>query len=94
MSARSSQFNFGAPGKPLEGEAFLCKRLHDHGAHMYPVSPQYPLKERIRRAILDARLECVTIGRNAATKKCETYAEAFERLYDEPLTPKRKGKSR
>lgn len=76
------------------GEGYIVRRLREHGAHIYAVSDQFPLKERIRRAILDGKLELAIIGRNSATKKCETYAQCFERFYDEPLEPKsRKGKS-
>lgn len=75
-----------------QAETYIVKRLKDHGAFIYPVSAQFPLKERIRRAILDTKLDAAVIGRNSATKKCETYSQCFERLYDEPLEPKQKGK--
>lgn len=73
-----------------QAEEFVVKRLRDHRAHIYPVSAQFPLKERIRRAILDNKLDMTIIGRNATTKKPETYAELFARLYGEPLHPKAK----
>jgi hypothetical protein len=76
-----------------QAESYIVKRLREHGAFIYPVSDAFPLKERIRRAILDTKLEGVIIGRNSATKKCESYSECFERLYAEPLEPKsNKGK--
>ena len=69
-------------------ENYIVKRLKDHGAFIYPVSDQFPLKERIRRAILDTKLDAVIVGRNSATKKCETYEQLFQRTYSEPLTAK------
>lgn len=68
-----------------QAEIFVVKRLREHNAHIYAVSDQFPLKERIRAAIVDSRLDVVIIGRNATTKKAETYAECFQRIYDEPL---------
>jgi hypothetical protein len=76
-----------------QAESYIVKRLRDHGAHIYAVSDQFPLKERIRRAILDSKLDCIVIGRNLAGK-VETYAQLFERLYGEPLEPNTKGKKR
>lgn len=73
-----------------QAESYIVKRLRELGAHIYPVSDAFPMKERIRRAILDGKHDCTIIGRNSATKKCETFAECFERLYDESLEPKRK----
>lgn len=69
-------------------ENYIVKRLQEHGAFIYPVSDQFPLKERIRRAIIDTNLDATIIGRNSATKKCETYSECFERHYAEPLVAK------
>jgi hypothetical protein len=71
-----------------QAESYIVKRLREHGAFIYPVSDAFPLKERIRRAILDTKLDAIIIGRNSATKKCESYSECFERLYAEPLEPK------
>jgi hypothetical protein len=77
-----------------QAESYIIKRLKDHGAFIYPVSDQFPLKERIRRAILDTKLDAIIVGRNATTKKCETYSEVFSRLYGEALEPTTKGKKR
>jgi hypothetical protein len=74
-----------------QAESYIVKRLREHGAFIYPVSDAFPIKERIRQAIIDRKLEPVIIGRNSATKKCESYSACFERLYGEPLT---KGKNR
>lgn len=75
-----------------KAEDFIVKRLKAKGAFIYPVSPQFPMKERIRRAIIDGKFDYVVAGRDAATKKCETFMQVFERLYGEPLEPKLKGK--
>jgi hypothetical protein len=75
-----------------QAESYIVKRLRDHGAFIYPVSDAFPMKERIRRAIIDGKLDYTIIGRNSATKRCETYAQCFERLYDESLEPTSKGK--
>jgi len=75
-----------------QAESYIVKRLRDHGAFIYPVSDAFPLKERIRRSILDSKLDCIVIGRNLGGK-VETYAQLFERLYGEPLEPT-KGKKR
>lgn len=69
-------------------EGYLVRRLREHGAPIYPVSDQFPIKERIRRAIIDHFLEAAIVGRNSATKKCETYSQCFERFYGEPLFAK------
>lgn len=75
------------------GEAYIVKRLREIGEFIYPVSDAFPLKERIRRAIVDGKHDWTMIGRNSATKRCETFAQCFERLYGEPLEPKsHKGK--
>lgn len=71
-------------------EEYILRRLREHGIFVYPTSAQFPTRERIRRAILDNGIDCIIIGRNSATKKTETYAQCFERLYGEPLEPKPK----
>ena len=74
------------------GEAYVVKRLRAKGIHIYPVSDAFPMKERIRRAIVDSKIEYAILGTNPATKKTDTFLQAFERLYGEPLEPKsRKG---
>jgi hypothetical protein len=77
-----------------QAESYIVKRLKEHGAFIYPVSDSFPLKERIRRAIIDGKHDHTIIGRNSATKKCETYSECFERLYAEPLEPTKGKKKR
>lgn len=76
------------------GEDFMVKHLRAKGAFIYPVSDAFPLKERIRRAIVDGKFDYAIIGRNSATKKCETFAQCFERLYHESLEPTTAGKKR
>ena len=74
-------------------EKFIVDNLRAKGIFIYPVSDQFPMKERLRRAIIDNKIDFVILGRNSATKKCETFAQAFERLYNDPLEPKQsKGK--
>lgn len=76
------------------GEAYIVKRLQAKGVHIYPVSDAFPMKERIRRAIIDSKSDYAILGTNPATKKVDTFLQAFERLYAEPLEPKsHKGKT-
>lgn len=77
----------GAPTIDLAAEAWLIHRLGDHGRHVEDgVTDVTVRRERIRAAILEGTLDTVVVGR-AASGKPETYAEAFERLYGEPLAP-------
>jgi hypothetical protein len=69
-------------------EDYFVKQLRAKGAYIYPVSDSFPIKERIRQATIDRKLEYTIIGRNSATKKCETFSQCFERVYGEPLEPK------
>lgn len=69
----------------LDAEVYFAKRLHDHGVTILSgVTDHGQRKDRIRQAILTCQLDCAIIGRNA-DKKPETYQQAFERLYGEPL---------
>lgn len=70
------------------GEAYIVKRLQAKGLHIYPVSDAFPMKERIRRAIIDSKSEYTILGTNPATRKVDTFLQAFERLYGEPLEAK------
>jgi hypothetical protein len=70
------------------GEAYIVKRLQAKGVHIYPVSDAFPMKERIRRAIIDSKCDHVILGTNPATRKVDTFLQAYERLYGEPLEPK------
>lgn len=74
-------------------EMFFAKRLADHGVRIFEgLTDPATRKERIRAAILEARLDCTIIGR-APSGKPETYSQSFGRFYGEPLVPsQRKGK--
>jgi hypothetical protein len=70
----------------------FVKRLHDHGKELGTATDPDDLRERIRYAIIECGLDAVIFGKTE-TGKPETYAQAFERFYGEPLEPKqRKGK--
>jgi hypothetical protein len=65
----------------------LVERMAEHGVCALRDDTQ-----ALRSLILDAGLDYTIYGR-APDRKCETYAQAFERLLHEPLEPKlRKGK--
>lgn len=91
MSEHAQQF------REFDGELFFARRLKDHGARIFEgITDPEERRERIRFAIIENALDAVIIGKSAAGKT-ETYAQAFERLYREPLTPqqgKRRAKSR
>lgn len=70
----------------FDAENAFLKRLKDHRAHVYPICEAYPAQERIRRAILDSKLDWVSFGKNPEGKP-ETYAQAFERMFCVPLDP-------
>jgi hypothetical protein len=77
--------------KGLDAELFLERRLHEHGHPIFAgITDPDERRERIRYSIIDAGLDVAIVGRNPSTKKPETYAEAFARLYGEPLEPKGK----
>jgi hypothetical protein len=73
--------------KPLEAELWLVGRIRDHISQIFTGDTDATVrKERIRRAIIAGGLQIVILGRHAG--KAENYAQAFERLYGEPLEPK------
>lgn len=80
--------------KTFDAEMFFVRRLKEHGKRVLEgVTTSEITKERIRQALIDAKVDCTICGRNAAGK-AETYAQAFERHFGEPLEPKsRKGKT-
>lgn len=63
---------------PTAPDAWLCRRLAEHGAPVAPGSE--PLQVRVRHAIACAGLEAVIVGRGR-DRKPFTYAQALERLY-------------
>lgn len=77
-----------------QDENFLAKCLQKKNIYVYPASEQFPLKERFRQAINDAKIDWGIISRNPITKKSETFGQLFERIYHEPLEPNTKGKKR
>lgn len=69
----------------LAREIWLARRLRDHGARIFDgVTDRDVRRERFRAAILAHGLEHVVIGRDK-DRKPVTYAQAFERLFGEPL---------
>jgi hypothetical protein len=80
--------------KHFDGELFFVRRLKDHGRHVFDgITDPEERRERIRFAIIEGALESAIIGKSPAGKT-ETYAQAFERFYGEPLQPQPKGKRR
>lgn len=69
----------------LDGEAWLARRLGKHGVLVVfggDTTPEQRMK-RIRECIVNRELEAVICGHKDG--KSVRYAEAFERLYGEPL---------
>jgi hypothetical protein len=83
MSQPEFRFTF----KDFDAEMFFVKRLGDHGRHVHDgITDRDERRERIRYAIIDGKLDCAIIGKHPSGK-AETYAQAFERYYTEPLIP-------
>lgn len=55
--------------------ALLARRVY-----VYPATETYPLRERLRRALLDNHLETARFTRE------ETFEAAYQRIYGESLT--------
>lgn len=84
-----SQSDFAFQFKAFDAEAYFAKRLADHGKRVFEGTTDPALrKARIRQAIIDSAMDCTIIGKNAAGKP-ETYQQAFERHFGEPLVPSR-----
>jgi hypothetical protein len=84
-----SQIALQLPIKDLTPAEWFQRRLSQHGVS---VSPPAVSVADIRALILTAGFEYTVIGR-APDRRPETYAQAFERLFHEPLeAKKRKGK--
>ena len=93
MSSVQNALPLSEPTDDVTSECYLLRRLAEHHAAVFVMDA--PRDERIvryRTKILEHGLDAVIIGR-APTKRPETYAQAFERLFNEPLQPKRKGRS-
>ena len=79
MSISAHQF------RDFSAEAFFVRRLKEHGRQVFAgVTDPATRRERIRKAILDAKLDQTIIGRSPGGK-AETYAAAFARYYGTPL---------
>lgn len=80
----------------FDQEIFLADRLREHGIKPFDGDTStLSRKEHLRAWLLQAGCWTVIVGRAADDpRKTETYAQAFERVYGEPLEPKpqRKGK--
>jgi hypothetical protein len=89
MSHSQAAFTF----KDFDAELYFARRLAEHRCRAFEgVTTPEITRERIRAAILEAKLDQGIIGRNSLTKKPETYAQCFERHFGEPLiAPQRKG---
>lgn len=75
--------------KQFDDEAFIITRLAQHGKSISTGTVDNGTrKERLREAIIESGKEFTIIQRDA-TGKPETYSQAFERVYHEPLSPKR-----
>lgn len=85
-----SQLGFQLQVKDLTPTERFIKRLTEHRR---PIAQGASIQE-IRTAILAGGCDFTIFGR-APNRKPETYAQAFERLFGEPLNPKtRKGTER
>jgi hypothetical protein len=90
MSQSQNAFGF----KTLDAEMWLLGRLQQHIAQVFSGATDPDVRrERVRRAIILGELDQTILGKRAGGG-AENYAQAFERLYGEPLhIDKRKGKS-
>lgn len=70
--------------RQLDGELWLAQRLLQHGVDVFDGDTNRPLRrDRMRAAILGNGIARVVVGRKEG--KTLNYADAFERLYGEPL---------
>jgi hypothetical protein len=79
--------------KTIDAEMWLLGRLQHHLAQVFTGATDPDVRrERVRRAIILGELDSIILGKRAGGGS-ETYAQAFERLYGQPLhPPKPKGK--
>jgi hypothetical protein len=79
--------------KMIDAEMWLLDRLTHHIVQVFTgTTDPETRKERVRRAIILGELDSIILGKRAGGGS-ENYAQAFERLYGEPLhKPKLKGK--
>jgi hypothetical protein len=84
----SSQNSLGF--RELDAEIWFAKRLVQILTPVFVgTTDRDTRRERFRKAIIAGGLDNVVCGKRS-DGKTETFAEAFERLYGEPLEPKRK----
>jgi len=78
----------------LSREMFMASRLKLHGYDVFQGSCDTASRKAcFRRVLTEAGIELAIIGKYS-TGKCLTYAQAFERTYGEPLTPKARNKGK
>lgn len=78
--------------KQLDAEIWFAQRLVKILTPIFVGDTDRAIRcERFRTAIISAGLEKVVCGKRS-DGKTETFSEAFERLYGEPLQSKTKGK--
>lgn len=80
--------------KRLDAELFIARRLKELGKGVFDgITDPDERRERIRFAIINGAIDVSVIGRHPDSGRTETFAQAFERFYGEPLEPPlRKGK--
>lgn len=75
--------------KPLLGEIWMLERLTEHCRAMRNaftgITDATLRKQRLRQAISVHGLDLAVCGRDPSSKKPQTFAEAFQRLYGEKL---------
>ena len=71
----------------------LLDRLLQLGVDIYCGGPFETLKDRLRYVIVDYRAQRVVCGRHPETGKVELVSEAFQRVCNEPLEPKKRGRT-
>jgi hypothetical protein len=79
--------NFDMPGDRLNAEMWLAGRMREHDVHTVfdGVTDSDMRKARFREAIVRGGLEFVMACHAEDGRTAETYSEAFERIYGEPL---------
>lgn len=70
---------------PLDRDAWLAKRLGEHGAGIFTGLTDPDIRrERFRTVILERGIAMVIVGKHDG--RPESYAQLFERIYGEPLS--------
>lgn len=77
------------PSERMTAELWLASRMKEHGI-FEGVTTAEDRKEKFRAACL--QFPCVIVGHKNG--KPESYAQCFERIFDEPLTPASKVRSK